>query len=473
MSQDSPPAAGSAIWQHRQDQAHHCSIFQRGRHRDGTFIRVFVPDAARQPGAELRVILYLHGFALCLPSFYEQHMLKLAEQGWIVLYPDYQRSSYREEPLGPAPAAGASAPAALSWGRTTRRLLRRKREDALAEDDLPQEMARASDEAELASALPALQVKDLRRVLLPWLLIQLVLAVIGWFRRSYARNLGQLIGTVLLSLAYAPKHWLANAAVLAEQAWRDLAREPQYQHWPSQPPAVYGFGHSLGGLLSLSLPALPALIGPDAARPWEPQVILACDPATSTEMGIPGFAIALLKLFGSPFTAEPLRIQDTGPCLSQPVVILHGLADTLVPPQQWDPQGSDGAYAAIRSHEKALFFASSNPQHNPPLLAFHNQAVTSTQYYDDDLFRSFGGVKHGANAYNTAWIWPALTALFQDRVPPAELLNNLPCRPPFDVVDAPPPAPRQRWRWWLVLALTVVAALVWWLARGMAFTASA
>ena len=66
MSQDSTPAAGSAIWQHRQDQAHHCSIFQRGLHRDGTFIRVFVPDAARQPGAELRVILYLHGFALCI-----------------------------------------------------------------------------------------------------------------------------------------------------------------------------------------------------------------------------------------------------------------------------------------------------------------------------------------------------------------------------------------------------------------------
>ena len=115
------------------------------------------------------MILYLHGFALCLPSFYEQHMLKLAEQGWIVLYPDYQRSSYREEPLGPAPAAGASAPAAPSWSRTTRRLLRRKREDALAEDDLPQELARASDEAELASALPALQDKELRRERLPWL----------------------------------------------------------------------------------------------------------------------------------------------------------------------------------------------------------------------------------------------------------------------------------------------------------------
>ncbi len=372
-----------------------------------------------------------------------------------------QRSSYREEPLRADPAAGAGGPAAIAWGRTTRRLLRRNREELLTEDDLPQELARAADDAELSCALPALQVKDLRRVLLPWLLIQLVLAVIGWFQRSYARNLGQLIGTVLISLAYAPKHWLANAAVLAEQAWRDLAREPQYQHWPSQPPAVYGFGHSLGGLLSLSLPALPALIGPNAASPWEPQVILACDPATSTEMGIPGFAIALLKLFGAPFTAEPLRIQDTGPCLSQPVAILHGLADTLVPPQQWDPQASDGAYAAIASQEKALFYASSNAQHSPPLVAFHNQAVTSTQYYDDDLFRSFGGVKHCPNAYNTAWIWPALTALFQHRVPPAELLHKLPTPPPFEVVDAPPPMPRQWWRWWLVLALTVVAALVW------------
>jgi hypothetical protein len=227
---------------------------------------------------------------------------------------------------------------------------------------------------------------------------------------------------------------------------------------------VYGFGHSLGGLLSLSLPALPALIGPDAASPWEPQVILACDPATSTEMGIPGFAIALLKLFGSPFTAEPLRIQDTGPCLSQPVVILHGLADTLVPPQQWDPQGSDGAYAAIRSHEKALFFASSNPQHNPPLLAFHNQAVTSTKYYDDDLFRSFGGVKHGANAYNTAWIWPALTALFSEAVAPPDLLHHLD-QPPFAVSTEPPAPARRLWPWLLAAAVVVVGAVVVWRLR--------
>jgi hypothetical protein len=44
---------------------------------------------------------------------------------------------------------------------------------------------------------------------------------------------------------------------------------------------------------------------------------------------------------------------------------------------------------------------------------------------------------------------------------------------PFQVVDAPPPTPRQQWRLWLALALTVVAALVWWLGRGMATSASA
>lgn len=51
-------------------------------------------------------------------------------------------------------------------------------------------------------------------------------------------------------------------------------------------------------------------------------------------------------------------------------------------------------------------------------MDFHNQAVTSTQTYDDDLFQSFGGVKPGPNDYNTTWIWPALTALFRDDVAP-------------------------------------------------------
>lgn len=69
-------------------------------------------------------------------------------------------------------------------------------------------------------------MRDPRRVLLPWLLIRLVWAVIGWFRRNDARNLGELIDTVLLRLAYAPKDWLHNAVTLAKDARDDLARDP-------------------------------------------------------------------------------------------------------------------------------------------------------------------------------------------------------------------------------------------------------
>jgi hypothetical protein len=290
--------------------------------------------------------------------------------------------------------------------------------------------------------------------------MRLVLTVIGWFRRNYARNLGELIGTVLLSLAYAPKDWLHNAVKLAESAWNDLARDPRYAHWATSPVAVYGFGHSLGGLLTLSLPSLTSTT---TASRFAPRVIVASDPATSTEMGIPGFVINLLKLFNAPFTAEPLRIQDTGPLIDKPVAILHGLDDTLVRPQLWAVQGGGGAFPSVGGPSKGLYFASSNPERN--LTAFHNQAVTSTQTYDDDLFKSFGGVKHGPNAYNTEWIWPALAALFSEEVAPTDLLARLGDKPPFAVSADPPPPVRRLWPWLLALAVVVAAAVVVWRLR--------
>jgi hypothetical protein len=196
------------------------------------------------------------------------------------------------------------------------------------------------------------------------------------------------------------------------------------------------------------------------ASRFAPRVIVAADPATSTEMGLPGFVINLLKLFNAPFTAEPLRIQNTGPCIDIPVAILHGLDDTIVRPQLWAEQGGGGAFASIGGPSKALYFASSNP--NRDLVAFHNQAVTSTKTFDDDLFKSFGGVKHGPNAYNSEWIWPALCALFTEEVAPPDLLENLPCKPPFAVSTEPPPPLRRLWAWLLALALVVVAIVMVW-----------
>ncbi|MFN7677724.1 MAG: hypothetical protein ACK5QW_03890, partial [Cyanobacteriota bacterium] len=414
-------------------------------------------------------ILYLHGFALCTPAFYEAHLRQLASEGWIVLFPDFQVSAYREAPVrGPGQARGGGAADAPSrvvpqWGRTTRTLLRRRREDPLSREDLPEELkirSRSGAVGAPVTALPDLQVGDLRRVLLPWLLIQAVLAVIGWFRRTYARNLGELIGTVLLSLAYEPVVWLRNGHQLAERALVDLAERREYAHWQTQPPVVYGFGHSLGGLLCLSLPALKEEHPGGRCFPVE---ILAADPATSTEMGIPGFAIALLRLFNAPFTSKPLNIASTGPKIDVPVTILHGRDDTIVPPQLWAVRGGQGAFGAVEGPAKALYFASGNPARDPSLVAFHNQAVTSTKTYDDALFASFGGVKHGPNAYNRDWIWPVVEALFLKGASPPNLLAYLTQERPFDVSTEPPPPQPHRWPWLLVaLAIPVALVLAWW-----------
>jgi hypothetical protein len=466
MTNDCLPTPAPPDWEELTDERDGCRMFQRGRHHDGTFIRVYVPKQAEDPSQPLRAILYLHGFALCVPSFYDEHMRQLAGQGWIVLYPDFQRSTYKEEPLSSAAqprGAARSAPSVrtpTAWGRTTFKLLRRRREELLRLEDLPDELTglQRGTLRPVNVNLPELRVRDLRRVLLPWLLIRLVFTVIGWFRRNYARNLGELIGTVLLSLAYAPKDWLHNAVTLAESAWNDLARDPRYAHWASSPVAVYGFGHSLGGLLTLSLPSLESTT---SASRFAPRVIVASDPATSTEMGIPGFVINLLKLFNAPFTAKPLRIQDTGPHIDKPVAILHGLDDTIVRPQLWADQGGGGAFASVGGPSKALYFASSNPKCD--LVAFHNQPVTSTEIYDDDFFKSFGGVKHGPNAYNTEWIWPALCALFNEDVAPPDLLEQLGCKPPFAVSTEPPPPLRQLTPWLLALAVIAMAVgvVVW------------
>jgi hypothetical protein len=411
MSQPTTPR-----WTCACDDAHACTIWQRGCHEQGNYLRVYVPHAAARAEQPLRAVLYLHGFALCMPSFYESHLLALAAEGYIVFFPDFQCSDY------PSPAPGKPVP---TW------------QEVPKAGPWTSKALRVAVRPQGAAGPEALG--DLRRVVLSLLLIELILVVIGWFRRTYAKNLSHLLWTVARSLTSSPKDWLAQALALVEAGWDDLAREPAYAHWRQAKPMVYGFGHSLGGLLSLSLPW--ALRHEPAAR-FRPRVIVVADPAAASEMGIPRFAIALLRLFGAPFTADPLRIQETGPQLCQPVAILHGADDDLVPPAQWvgPIDGGGTNFSAIASQAKAIYFSCSDPHASPPLIAFHNQAVTCTRFYDDALFKSFGGVKHGANAYNTAYIWPGALALFGEQVQPQELLGALPARP-FAITTGEPPPP--------------------------------
>ena len=78
------------------------SIFQGGSHAEGNFIRVYVPDSAAQGGGHgepdgtppLKTLIYLHGFALSMPRFYNKHIEELVNHGYIVFFPDFQVSDY-------------------------------------------------------------------------------------------------------------------------------------------------------------------------------------------------------------------------------------------------------------------------------------------------------------------------------------------------------------------------------------------
>ena len=180
-------------------------------------------------------------------------------------------------------------------------------------------------------------------------------------------------------------------------------------------------------------------------------------------MGIPKFAIWILKRFKAPFTQEPILIQTTGPSLTLPVAILHGAADKMVPPPQWvdAAKGKCSNYDAIASQEKAIYFSYSNPKAKvkPRLVAFHNQAVTCTEYYGDGLFKHFGGVKKGPNAYNDDYVWPGVDKIFNGNATPKDLLSHL-NTPNFEVKTTPPAAPSKFIKtlvWILVITLFFVA----------------
>lgn len=432
------------------------AVYQRGSHAEGTFIRVYVPELARSPGPEpLRTITYLHGFALCMPSFYEAHLIELVRRGHLVFFPDFQRSLYPDTPPAAPPAVRQDRRDRSLW----RGLLRQTRGLGDEEEVFSATLRHALGGEVSDPGSAGIPAGALRRTLWPLLVILALLEALSWFRRRYARNLIHLLSTVALSLAYAPGHWLEQAISLVDQAFDDLGRLDDFRHWAEQPLEPAAFGHSLGGLLALSL---PSAYRHRPEQRFAPAQVLVADPAASTEMGIPRLAIWLLKLFGAPFTADPIHITATGGDLTVPVAILHGAADTLVPPAVWATAatGPGPNFTAIASGSKALLFSWSNAAASPPLVAFHNQAVTSTAYYDDALFRSFGGLKHSANAYDVDYLWPALVA-GADRhshVTPTGLLDLVHPRY-FSAQAAVLPPPRRRS--WLVLVAVALAGEPW------------
>ncbi len=414
-------------------------VYQCGSHADGTFIRVYVPEAAGNSGTKLKAILYLHGFALCMPSFYEAHLIDLVKKGYIVFFPDFQRSFYPNTPPQ-VPTPPRPSPDHLRRWRSVaaKSSAQMSSQTSLSTDDVHSLFSEAYEggDAGLGRGLSEFSAEELRRVARSLVVIIVLLKVISWFRREYGKNLIHLLSTVALSLVHCPTQWLTNALALTEDAWEYLCQQERYSHWNQEALDTFAFGHSLGGLIALSL---PFGLKDSPNNRFFPKQIVTADPTPSTEMGLPKLAIWILKLFRAPFTAAPILIQDTGKSLTGSVAILHGGADKLVPPRQWviASDGHRSNYDVIASQQKAIYFSYSNPETQPPLVAFHNQAVTCTQYYDDALFKNFGGVKKGPNAYNTDYVWPGIAKIFMETATPENLLSHL-NTPNFQVKTTPP-----------------------------------
>ena len=122
----------------------------------------------------------------------------------------------------------------------------------------------------------------------------------------------------------------------------------------------YVFGHSLGGLLALSWPDYLKQNSKQDLTLFNPQQIITSDPSPNTELGIPGIALAILKLFRLPFATQPMNIEETGANIEVPVGILHGNEDRIVKPKQWlipPLEDNNGRFFSIKSSAKKIYFS--------------------------------------------------------------------------------------------------------------------
>lgn len=431
------------------------TLYQTGSHIRGDFVQVYVPDHPRLENGKRKLITYLHGFALCLPKFYQQHLIKLAaEDGYYVVFPDFQNSDYPDEIDQSKLVPSKNKRHLYFWYQMVIDTITGKQ--ASSADKFNQQNRKA-DEFYRIRQDPT-EPSSLECFLIAFALVVIILIVrlIYLFRPKQSKNLVKLISTVGLSLLYRPSIWMERSINLTAMSWEKLGQDdPELNDAAFD---FYVFGHSLGGLLALSWNAFVM------DKKFQPQQVLTADPAPSTEMGIPAIAIFILKVFRSPFTQAPITIRDTGSKLDLPVGILHGIDDTLVTPQSWvkrSRKDQKSNFDYIASPKKKIYFSLSEKEAQPPLIAFHNQAVTDTTYFDDALFKNFGGVKHKPNAYDFEYIWAGLRFVVENQYDANELLHRFPLET-IKVVDSLPEQ-SSRLSWIIVVAGLALVGIAYWL----------
>jgi hypothetical protein len=447
-SQDSSP-----LWQFVAKEEGY-TVYQSGSHIRGDFIQVFSPDQPfHDKQGNLKLITYLHGFALCLPKFYESHLKELVGKGYYVFFPDFQKSDYPDNVNQDSLVPSQNKRHFYFWYQMAIDTITQNRaktsEKLVDQSRKITEFDRIRTDPNEPSACKCLFIA------LALMVIISIVRIIYLFSPTYSKNLVKLISTVGLSLLYSPAVWMDSAIDQTVRSWQKLCQErPELN---GEDFDFYVFGHSLGGLLALSWPAYLK----DRDSKFNPKQILTADPVPSTEMGIPGIAAFILKLLRSPFTLEPITISKTGNKLNIPVGILHGASDNIVQPKRWikgslwNPRTN---FECIASSQKKIYFSLSEKQKQPPLIAFHNQAVTDTKYFDDSLFGNFGGAKHSPNAYNYEYIWPGLDLVVEDQVAANDLLSKFPLKS-IQVTDILPPQPSPMLRWLLLAGLIMLGVI--------------
>lgn len=420
-------------------------VYWSGSHREGDFVQAYAP-ASVDPKTPPKVVVYLHGFGLCLPRFYAAHLEALAKQGHFAIFPDFQQSDYPD----PGDTDAYRDEGRNHFGTWASRIRSLATESLTRRGEIAQYRSRALPNPSLFRRL-----RVAIAIFATFLLIYLVYQVLD---RRYGKNLRKLLSTVGLSLLYRPAEWGDNAVYLSHKALERMAED-----YPAlnQNPDVVIFGHSLGGLLALSWQSF--LSAED--KQLDPKQIFAADPSPNTDAGIPSFAIWILKAFRVPFATNPLSIKQSGATLTKPVTIVHGADDKIVRPALWTEPAllqSQANFDYIASAAKKLYFSLSNREQTPPLIAFHNQAVTDTGEFDDALFEKFGGVKKAPNAYNLQLIWPWLTGVLVDDLLPEKLITALPPHSISVVESLLKPATRRRTAAVLMLCGAVLLGLGYW-----------
>jgi hypothetical protein len=401
-------------------------IYYSGSHINSDFIKIYVPNHPyRDDKGKTKAVIYMHGFALCMPQFYEQHLEELVEKGYYVFFPGFQKSDYPNNPDENEKITDTSQKELVNWSGVL---------------DFIKETFKHLFKGRIISVLRRIIVATIRIRL--FLAISIIIALISityyFVDRKYGKHLIKLIRAVRYSLFQSPLEWMNNAVTTTKEAWEMLCnRDTELNRGETD---FYLFGHSLGGLLALSWIS-HIKDNPELKSIFYPQQIIVADPAPNTTLGIPKTVTLILQLFNSRLTRGAIDIKKTGLDIDVPVAILHGDDDKLVKAANWENPGlfnKKSNFEYIASECKKIYFSLSDRSQN--LFAFHNQAVTNTSYFSDALFKNFGGVKHQANAYNYEYIWSGLNLVIANQIEASELLDKFPLKT-IKVVDKLPKTP--------------------------------